>query len=300
MTLRNSLLAASAIVFSLFGGTTTAQAELLEGLIVYYDFETDLSNKAPEFIGVYNAATVGTINPTTFTPGWTGAGSRSTLLAGNALNIVDIENAASNFIRAPIGSGNAAPDGANLLGNFSISAWHYLDPTIDGNERFFVFESSAGFDISWGTQPNNSTLFWAYNSEAQVGAPKVNGISTDAWHHVVHTFTLEGANVILDVYVDGAHVGDSFSQPHSTASFSFAAINFGNARNGQDRVWDGMLDEIAIWDRPLTADEVGIVYATGRAGQSLLNPVPEPSTWVLGGIAVAWSLVMVRRRAKRS
>jgi hypothetical protein len=272
---------------------SSASAELLDGLVAYYDFQSDLTNKAPDTLGFYNATPIGSV-----TAGWTGVGSptRSTMLAGNALNIVDGESA-TNFIRVNMGVGSSVgPGGGNLAGNFSISTWQYLSPVaVDSGERFYVYEPSETYDISWGTSGAN---YLAYNSQAAGPSIPIVSLANNTWHHVIHTFTISGSNVLLDVYVNGNKIGTTLSSP--LTDMNFPMINFGNARNGENRVWDGMLDEIAIWDRPLSAAEVTTVYQTGLAGQSLLSPVtvPEPSTLALGVSLLAGLGLLQTRRSR--
>ena len=77
----------------------------------------------------------------------------------------------------------------------------------------------------------------------------------------------------------------------------FAALYFGDARNGTtspDRDWDGMLDEVAIWNRALDANEVSALHNLGLAGQPL-SSVPEASTSTL----VCLGLLFAGRRAAR-
>ena len=80
----------------------SAQASLFDNLVGYYDFEetgsAGLANKAPgatggdaAWIGTQTLSATGFGGDATFNPG-DGLSDRSTLLAGNALNIVDGEN----------------------------------------------------------------------------------------------------------------------------------------------------------------------------------------------------------------
>lgn len=257
-----------------------ARAALFDNLVAYYDFEESgapgLANKAPGATD-YNATRFGggtfnaTANPSgpgfagnaSFTDGG-GTSDRSHLLAGNALNLVDNRNDA---IVVPLGS-------TQLGQSFSISAWHALTPLSNNNSvRYHVFETAETnvYDVSWGTTAGNpATPQATYNYLGYIGTTaqnpnlQTNAVTTGEWHHVVHTFTSDGTNTTLTIHLDGKRMG---SQTVASSLVSFAALHFGRARNGtDDRDWDGMLDEIAIWNRPLTALDINELYARGRAG----------------------------------
>ena len=236
-----------------------ASAALTDGLAAYYDFESDLQDKSGN--SRHLAVTGG--NPEA---GWAGGAvtrngssvDRNTLLAGNALNLVDED---TDALKAPLGSGPSSTAGGyfNLGGNFTISAWHYLAPLPSNTSpRYFVFEGESNYDISWGTVSGDS--YRVYNAE--IGGPTVD-LSRNAWHHVVHVFRTVDDLILVTAYVDGIEIGE-FSAAASTMDFSRLVL--GNARSGQDRRWDGLLDEVAIWNRALTPAELGELHARGLAG----------------------------------
>ncbi|MGA0845685.1 MAG: hypothetical protein ACO3RV_04025, partial [Luteolibacter sp.] len=132
---------------------TAAHAALTTDLVIYYDFEqnsaTGLANKAPgatDFNATWAGGTrilsqTGFTGDASFTAN-DGASNRGTMLVGNALNIVDLENA---YLTTSIGS-------ADLGNTFSISIWTYLAPgASNGSDRFHALESKNNYDVSWGT-----------------------------------------------------------------------------------------------------------------------------------------------------
>lgn len=240
-------------------------ADLNSGLVAYYDFDD------PGVSGIANqAATAPTFDlvwrgsPQKSGSGFAGnsdfraidgTSDRSELLAGQALNLVDHEDA---YLVIPVGR--------DVLGkSFSISAWHYLAPgSSNGSERFFVFESSNNYDISWGIRSGDD--YAAYLGQAFTG---IRSLPRGTWHHVVHSFDTIGDLTTLQVYVNGAF---AFSNTMASSQLNFASLHLGRARSGTgDRDWDGMLDEVAIWERALTIDEQSELHQLGRAGLPLLE-----------------------------
>jgi hypothetical protein len=55
--------------------------------------------------------------------------------------------------------------------------------------------------------------------------------------------------------------------------------------------WDGKLDDLAIWTRASSPQELTSVYNAGLAGQSLQTLIPEPSAMAMCGLGIlmiAW------------
>lgn len=293
----NILLASLAIAPSAWGAITA-------NLVAYYNFDqtgaAGLANQAPGATQ-YHAARggAGDWNATAFPsgPGFSGnaafnggdgLSNRGTLLANGALNLVDARN---EFVTLPLGT-------AQLGQTFTISAWHALTPGASNNsDRYHVFEASDNYDVSWGTNtvatttgPKASYTYLAYVGQAPAGGFGPTGVTTGAWQHTVHVFSSNGTDTTLAVYLNGSLV-DSRTTP--TANMNFASILLGRERNNPDptgdRDWDGMFDEVAVWNRAVTPAEVTDLYQSGLAGQ----PVPEPSAAWLAGLG---GLLWIRRR----
>ena len=210
-----------------------------------------------------------------------GVSDRSTTLVGGALNLADLNN---EFIISDVGS-------AELGDSFSISAWSYLARGANnGSDRFHLFEASSNVDVSWGTNPAGTAMRGFINN-IEHGA--FGSVVVEQWQHVLHVFDSDGTNTSLTIYLDGVALGAPTIA--STSGIDFSALHFGDARNGasDDRDWDGMIDEIGIWDRALSADEAAEVYGRGNNGLAL---IPEPGTATLLGFGAFGFLLRRRRR----
>lgn len=239
---------------------------------MYYDFEqtgtAGLANKAPGAVG-FNATrhSGGTFdsgaNPSgpgfsgnaAFNPG-NGDSDRATLLAGNALNLVDTR---SDAIVVPVAN-------TDLGTSFTISVWHALTPSGGSVARPFVFEqANNSFNISWGIGSGDSYTAYATTASSLGGVI----LARNVWHHVAHVFDSDGTTTTLRLYVNGELIG---TRTGATSSLTFNGINFGRARNNANgRNWDGMMDEIALWNRALDEGEIQSLHALGVQGQSLVN-----------------------------
>ena len=131
------------------------------------------------------------------------------------------------------------------------------------------------FIMNW----NSPTLDSATVS-LDYGGPNVYGfdsIKKDTWHHLAWTYKKDAA---LTLYVDGAEVDSD------TASFdnmSLSDMGIGGVTEpppwgGDGRYFDGMIDDLAVWDEALSPDDIELIYNGGLQGidavTALVGAVP--------------------------
>ncbi|RYD31694.1 MAG: LamG domain-containing protein [Verrucomicrobiaceae bacterium] len=294
------------IPFTLAAGLLTAQGALTDQLVGYYDFEetgsAGIANKvsgATAHSGTYigtpangagsgfagdaafagtnaNVATDPTDN-TTNRPAF--VGRTLNLVKGTATPADGGQFTVTTLTSRGTGLGPVGAEFGTLGTQFAISAWYYLAPDPDNGslstdaQRRFVFESvldgastTQVYDISWGTSGANAT----YAPYVGQVLGSMTGVAADGWHHVVHSFSTEGANTRLTVHVDGVQVS-TLTAP--TANVDFRGINFGTNRFGNARVFDGMIDEVGVWNRSLSPAEVTELFQRGTNRISIVQPV---------------------------
>jgi hypothetical protein len=121
-------------------------------------------------------------------------------------------------------------------------------------------------------------------------------INDGNWHHVAAAIDL--LNLVAQVYIDGVlvkthplpNIGNlNYSDGYILGSDPTYAYE-GNTTGGYS------LDDVGIWRRLLTADEVASIYSAGQSGQSFAPTVPSrglvvPLTISLAGTSVQlnWS-----------
>ena len=250
----------------------TAQA----ALVGYWQFESDLTS---EVGGSGLTASVGAGTPDAGTLGGQ---------VGKCLHLYDVDN---EFIKLPTGYGNASGSGASLGDSFTISAWYNLQPVQgNGSARFFVYEGSDSYNlVSYGVKDTDgdSTID---DGQAYI-APGIsqnyaNAATQNNWHHVLATFDASGGTTTVQYWIDGVKQASTMST--TTSGKGAPAIHVGDARAGTtDRDWDGLIDEVAVWDHKLSDAEALNVYTRGSNGQSI---IPEPTSLALMGIIGLCSL----------
>lgn len=153
----------------------------------------------------------------------------------------------------------------SLLDNFgnslSVEAWirpesfPANDPTIADKD----FQSQFSFFIA---TPENSIAAYVVNSSG--GSRNLVGnrtLSIATWYHVA--FVYDGSDIRL--YVDGSLDGTPVSQSGNVATSSKAFL-VGSGWNGNNPLtfpFDGLIDEVAVFNRSLSAQEIKDHYLRG-------------------------------------
>jgi len=112
------------------------------------------------------------------------------------------------------------------------------------------------FTLEKATYNNTLTIYVGYNDQTPNTISSPSGLwpaSDTNWHHVL--MTRNSSEIVL--YFDGNRVANS---SHS----NFVNFNIGNrpVRVGypSEQYWDGSIDEVRVWNRSLSADEIKQQY----------------------------------------
>jgi uncharacterized protein (TIGR02145 family) len=92
-------------------------------------------------------------------------------------------------------------------------------------------------------------------------------LKPNTWHHVLFTFKKD---VETSLFLDGKKVGSNSSRFN---------INFTNMRIGSEftgRYWNGSLDDIAIWNRALTPEEIEKLFNDSKEYSCDLSDILNP------------------------
>ena len=177
---------------------------------------------------------------------------------GKALNF----DGSNDYVDA--GGGSAL----NFTGSFSISAWIY-PRSFGGGSRGRIVDRDTGslgymffVDNAGGANSTNglSMIRNAAGSNNFVGSN--NSINLNRWQHVVGTYNSSGN--VVSMYVNGAAVTtfDSWTGPPSSASVN---LRIGNSPATATREFNGLIDEVRIYNRALSAAEIQALYKSGAA-----------------------------------
>lgn len=185
--------------------------------------------------------------------GWNG--SDSNVSYDNSYGLIN-QGVSANGSNSQIPFGNI---GASVQQTCSISLW--LKTTMTSKSVILTLQN-AGDNANLFlklNEPTSGKISWRlWNGSSTTAINSTTATLNDGnWHHIVAV--RNGVNAAL--YIDGN------TTPEATSS-SFHNINVGGTANkffepGNDVVYNGYIDEVGIWSRELTTQEVSDLYNSG-------------------------------------
>lgn len=188
---------------------------------------------------------------------------------------------------AVLSSGNlSAADSASLsvTGDLSISMWIKMNNLPTQGIRFPLLNKEGSYFISLNRNRTGDGAISYFEFDGNVTSSSASSISgqstitsgqeiitTGAWHHLVFTYNATTGDCIC--YIDGSLNRTETNSPVSITDTTNACVLGGNTAvftNGGYFSFgnmDGMMDEVGIWSRALTAAEVTTLYNAGSGIQ---------------------------------
>src|SRR5687768_1868734 len=148
--------------------------------------------------------------------------------------------------------------------NFSISLWFYNTDTSNNRIRPIItrlLEESKNTDYAiflengnliWGTGESTDSCAWSRIAEP----------SRNAWHHIVVTYsTVNGNTGTKEIYLDNTLVKTcNFIEKADPPGARLTIGSMMSGATGTREFFKGILDEIRIYNRKLSATEVAKIY----------------------------------------
>jgi hypothetical protein len=163
-------------------------------------------------------------------------------------------------------SGLSTGKTASVLGvggnhSISVSIWIKPDNRINGLNSCGIIELGSGanqeqFGIKYWAAP----AFWMFDSwygSVRIGQND-DKLADGIWHHIVVTYNSDSHKVTT--YLDGNYVTEDTSKVLNITDGNGFYIGVGS-----QGPYMGLIDEVGLWSRALTGEEVGILY-NGGAG----------------------------------
>ena len=247
----------------------TTQAQLVDGLLNYWQFENDAVDVAATTPGsASETANDGVISGTvTFVDNVTadlgeGFGMAASFTGGaqNGFRVDDPDIADPTL--------PATNDIDRFGADVSISVW------VRANTWTIRFQAILGHgedsDYRLARLNANNPIGFAYaGGTGDIGTSSTYGSAPEGdglWHHIVVTTAEAG---VTQLYVDGVLEATSAGTPSIGISGNDSnALGLGFNPDTQ-RGFDGLMDDVAMWNRVLTAQEVSTIYNTGLDGNQL-------------------------------
>ena len=227
-----------------------------KGLVAYYPFDEGAGDQAASVIGVGLDAsrTQGTIT-------WTTDNQR----VGSGC--LDLNGSASLLAASPLSEDTEA---------FSISVW--INPNTDGGFKgVYVGRDSPG---NWGVNVKKERIDArfatpagsSFGAESPEGSVKADG----GWYHVAQTWSTNGTTTSGKVYLNGKLVyeGDG-GRPNFTLPTEGFLIGDDNCCGGRE--FNGQIDDLMVFNRVLSPEEVTEINALASSGKTALSAFAPPA-----------------------
>ncbi len=185
--------------------------------------------------------------------------------------------------------------GLNVNNQFTIDCWINYAPSNSLNPGYVGIVDSDFYGIEWAPGTSGFYVYLSVdNGVSYIQTTQANSgemtFPPDQWHHVAATY--DGTK--LQMYLDGQPWGNSVAASGNISPMragSFVTIGSENGRYCAcgSRYYKGLLDEVDIFNRALSATEIQAIYNAGSAGKCPAPPVivsqPQSQTVYAGGTA---------------
>ena len=231
------------ILLAWFFGTGLLLADINTGLVAYYPFD----GNANDYSGNTNHGTVlGAV--------------LTTNRFGNANSAYSFDGATS-YIRVPDN------DSLELTNDFSISSWIYLRTLAPPSQgilaKHIAGPNNAG---SWIYQitPNNGLVDFEATPFFDGSVESTTGLTLNHWHHLIFSYTK--STQIWKYYIDG------ILDKNGTRSYDIRNTSLDLTIGAEEHPsypqlishLDGIIDDIRIYNRVLSLNEVQTLFVTGN------------------------------------
>jgi len=222
-----------------------SKAGLNDGLVAYWPFDGDVLDA----FGDNDGEAMGT-EPISFEPAMFGDGMRL--------------NGEDQFVEIT-GSDKSVFDFEG--GSMSISAWFTVD-AFDTNWQALI---AKGEGDRWRLHRSGSSsgLAWVGGNAGEAGIV-TPAVDDGAFHNVVVS---TDPDTNSQIWLDGVLIGESGGP--SVLGNNDNPVRIGDNPDATGREWEGFIDDVAIWDRALTAEEIDTIYSGGE-GKSIAAIISPP------------------------
>jgi len=258
---------------------TQAQS-LANGLLNYWALDGDGLDTAGDYTG--SASTVAD----NLTPG--GTVDAATITASDGLF-----GGSGLFQRATGTDGRLAAsqsDDVNAAGeDLSISLWVQYEDEDAGWQALLGKGEGANYRIAVENGGDGTNQYSAGYAGGTGDVWDDNGINIQdgTWHHIVATTTNGGG---VQLYVDSVLEGNGAGPATINDVSPGNELFIGNNAGASTRMWDGRIDDVAMWNRVLTPAEIDSIFNVGSGGNALSTILQDNDDDDNDGLPNSWEV----------
>ena len=252
--------------------TTFAKADISDGLVAYWPLDEGTGTTTADVTGNGNNGTL------LGAPTWVGG------KLGGALDFDGIDDAVDCGLAPVLDFGT---------GNFTVSVW--IKTSVNPNDDKHIFQKGDDDFENWAMEfRDNSGGDIEYEIEngadykAHTNDDHAENLRDDEWHHIVMMRENGTENALMRVYVDGTEnisFGGYETIPadldiDTSAGNAFIGANYDGSpdRVGGENFFVGLIDDVAVWNRALTAEEVTYLWNNGDGNTTALSEPGKASS----------------------
>ena len=144
----------------------------------------------------------------------------------------------------------------------SMSAWVKIESDTDDIQSILAkydtpSDRSYQIGINADLKPFCNAMDTAISFDSNTAITSSDALSTGTWYHIVGTFSTSDTHKVK-IYVNGVLKGTSANSLDSGIQDTSQPIYIG--RDGDGNYFDGLIQNVAIWDTVLTAEDVEDLY----------------------------------------
>ena len=164
------------------------------------------------------------------------------------------------------------PDSASLRpASVTLEAWVKILST-NGIQLVFAKPLGTATLDSYGLALQNGVPLAAICDTSGFGVflSDTNPLTLGQWHHMA--FTFDATTGLESLYTDGAMVASANAGISMNFDNHPLLLGADNDNTLPDNFLNGQIDEASIYNRALTANEIGSIYNVGASGKQLVSP----------------------------
>jgi Concanavalin A-like lectin/glucanases superfamily/Bacterial TSP3 repeat len=162
-------------------------------------------------------------------------------------------------------------------GDYSVSLWFNTVSTV--SLQFIAGKGNQGStSLGWSFFIQNGSLFARVGggNSGNRASQNTTAFAADAWYHLV--MVIDNTAGTVTAYLNGSNAGWANGGGGPSSNTFVAGTDISNSnpltlgiRTDGAAEFQGYIDDVAIWDRTLTALEVAGIYQAGLAGNGLTS-----------------------------
>lgn len=214
------------------------QGGLNSGLVAYWPLDGNTTN--------WNTDTMKDISGNGYNATSTGMSTTSSPTAGKIGGALKFNGTSSYLSFSPI----------TLSGAFTLTLWWYSYAN-DSTNRMAVGSNNGGTSQKFGKSSSNTFFVRAVSggsSDTSVALP-----SAQAWHFI--TLARNASNIVT-VSVDAGAPTTLFAGAAQSGNFVLSDLGYSDPGNGQ--YFNGILDDVRVYNRALSTQEILNLYNAGQ------------------------------------